>query len=176
MIKHVKYSLGILGVILVAVLTYRLWYYVKVIKPHRFLADLDAKIADNPTTSIPYEKTRAACHKILRYKNGNHHDAFLMLSRVGNHESIPYLLRAFKREEPPSEDGGASCSTFHCVGALEKTTGTNFWLSYGLWEKWWREVGSKLPPDVIEANASNHWEDILSKLHVGTSHLDDREK
>ena len=176
MTKHVKYLFGAFGIALVATLAYCLWCYVEVIKPHRFLAEVELKMANDPNTIIPYEKTRVACHKILRDKNGNHHDAFLMLSLVGNHESIPYLLKALKPEGPPSKDGGISCSTFHCIGALEKTTGTNLWLSYGPWEKWWREVGSKLPPDVIEANASNQWAEIISKQHVGISHLDNHEK
>ena len=174
--KQFKYLIGAFVLTTMALPIYWLWYYVVIIKPNRFLADLEIKMSNNQSMKIPYDKTRAVCHKILRYKDGNHHDAFMMLSLVGNHESIPYLLRALKWEGPPSDDGGASCSTFHCVGALEKTTGMDFGLRYEPWEKWWRQEGSKLPPDVIESKASNYWAKITSKRHVEIQYLDNHEK
>jgi len=172
MTRQFKYLFRAFGLVSVSILAYYLWYYAEIIKAHRFLTELEARMAADPTIRIPYKKARSACHTILRDRNWGNHDAFMLLTLVGNHESIPYLLKALKWEDPPSENGGASCSTFHCVGALEKTTGRNFGLRYEPWEIWWREEGSKLPPDVIEANASNHWMQVISKRHVETLHPD----
>mgnify|MGYP003606661628 FL=1 len=112
---------------------------------------------------------------MLRYKIGNHHTMFELLSLVGNHESIPYLLQAFESEDDPADQEGASCCVFLCRGALEKTTGMDLGLHYEPWEKWWQEEGSKLPAAVIDEKASRHWKEMLLKRQVTTPYLDDDE-
>src|SRR5687768_3406540 len=34
------------------------------------------------------KRTREACHRVLRMRHGNHHDAFLMLGGCGDHSSV----------------------------------------------------------------------------------------
>jgi len=101
---------------------------------------------------VPREKLRDACHTSLRNWVAGGHDAFIALERVGNKDSIPYLIRALKWQNvqhgKPIEDGDLMVCTYgHCLGALEKLTGMNFRGDYKAWRKWWRQTGRHLPFD-----------------------------
>ena len=45
--------------------------------------------------------------------------------------------------------------TGHCVECLRHLTGMDFGWHQPDWEKWWRNEGSKLPPDELAKRAAN---------------------
>jgi hypothetical protein len=76
---------------------------------------------------------------------GGHHDAFLLLSRVGDAESIPYLLWGLRWLPDTPKGGVMPCTKAHCLEALRKITGHDAGLNYSDWAEWWASTGSKLP-------------------------------
>ncbi len=66
------------------------------------------------TPDYDFDRIRQACHRVLRMREGNHHDAFLMLRECGDLSSVPYLVRAL-RWHPPVLSGGMECTTVHGI-------------------------------------------------------------
>lgn len=63
--------------------------------------------------SLPIEDQRSLCHRLLRLPGG-HHDVFVMLIRIGDESSVPYLIRSL-RWAPEVKDGeGVACTWAHC--------------------------------------------------------------
>jgi hypothetical protein len=89
---------------------------------------------------------KEVAQRVLTCPVGGHHDAFLVLSRVGDAESIPYLLAGL-RWQPYTEKGGVMpCTKMHCLEALRRITGHDAGRNYSDWAEWWASTGSKLPP------------------------------
>jgi hypothetical protein len=72
------------------------------------------------------EEVRSAAHRVLFWRWGNHHDACILLTRVGNQDSVSYLERAIRRLEAepfdpdaPEEAPCVPCTLSHCKRALE---------------------------------------------------------
>ncbi|MEK7484384.1 MAG: hypothetical protein AABZ60_08645 [Planctomycetota bacterium] len=82
------------------------------------------------------EELRELSHKVLSFPIGNHHDAFMILERVGNKDSIPYLISGLKWQNETNE-GIITCEKSCCLKALKKLTGEDVGLSYENWKKWW---------------------------------------
>jgi hypothetical protein len=78
---------------------------------------------------------RQACHRVLRMREGNHHDAFLMLRDCGDLSSVPHLVRAL-RWHPALPSGGLVCTTAHGLEALKAITHEDFGLDLNAWERW----------------------------------------
>jgi len=96
------------------------------------------------------DEIRKLSHRALRTRlDSNHHDAFLALADIGNAKSVPLLIRALKWQDPPDEEGSMVCTTAHCVSALKSLTGHDVAYTFQEWNKWWKETGSKLPPEAF---------------------------
>ena len=126
-----------------------LWGYFEIWIPNRMIADSSKWDPDNGFRGImPREKIRNACHKALKYRFGNHHVAFITLTRVGNKDSIPYLIRGLKwleLEYPNAKSSGVVVDTYgNCVGALWQLTGMEVDWDSVTWEKWWKQTGRYL--------------------------------
>jgi hypothetical protein len=91
------------------------------------------------------DELRKVSHQVLRYPIGNHHDAFIVLEKIGNAESVPLLIRALKWQDPPGEDGFTVCTLDHCLSALRSLTGVDQGTSFKAWSEWWKNTGSKKP-------------------------------
>jgi hypothetical protein len=85
---------------------------------------------------------RHVAERVLRTPWGNQHDACLLLSRVGNRDSVPFLLRSLNWNEPRPD---ADCTPMHCLEALRKLTGHDAGTDPREWEAWWSANASKLP-------------------------------
>jgi len=162
-----RYLIGALVLALLSLLGYGVWYQMEIIVPERFIHGFAYRLLNNESMEIPFDKTRKMCHKILRYRRWDPNTALQLLIVVGNHGSVPYLIREFKWVEA-DENGGFSFATLYCSWALEKTTGMDLGRRYEPWEKWWREEGSLQSPDEINTRASNNWERILSERQLKT--------
>ena len=79
------------------------------------------------------EEQREVAHKILGYPFGNHHDAYLVLVKHGNEESIPYLLNRLKQFK---YNDFIECTHDHCIEALKKITGKDLGHNYEDWKEW----------------------------------------
>jgi hypothetical protein len=90
------------------------------------------------------EELRSVCHKVLRFPIGLHHDAFIILTEVGNKDSVPIIIRSLKWQTPPKENMMV-CTTGHALESLRSLTGKEFGFEPKKWEEWWRNTGSKLP-------------------------------
>jgi len=127
--------------------------YLGVWFPHRTISKLDQWDTEYGFKGeMPRKKIRDACHKILRNWAVGDHDAFLALAKVGNKDSIPYLIRALKwqnvQHRKAIANGGATeCTYGHCLCALEKLAGMSFEGDDKAWRKWWRQTGRHLPFD-----------------------------
>jgi len=95
------------------------------------------------------DEIRRVSHQVLCFPIGNHHDAFIALEKIGNAESVPLLIRAFKWQDQPGEDGFMVCTTDHCLSALRSLTGLDQGISFDAWNEWWKKTGSKNPPEVF---------------------------
>ena len=84
--------------------------------------------------SYDSDHTRQVCHRVLRMRDGNHHDAFLMLRDCGDLSSVPYLVRALRWH--PAGANGMECTTTHGMQALEAITHQHFGLDLNAWEQW----------------------------------------
>jgi len=126
------------------------WIYFALVVPNQQLAAFDGTNTDPEYAA----NMRKVSHKVLSSWIGNHHDAFLVLEQVGNHESIPYLIRALKMQQTADSDSVVICTTDHCVDCLQRLTGMNFGYEYEAWQKWWEEEGSKLSAAELEARAA----------------------
>ncbi|PKL49491.1 MAG: hypothetical protein CVV42_05770 [Candidatus Riflebacteria bacterium HGW-Riflebacteria-2] len=123
----------ILAVILLAGI-YGAWGMVESWLANRALANFDW---DHYSNSADEQlELRIICHKIISYKYGNHHDAFVTLIQIGNPDSVPLLINALKWHEPTDGSDIVSCTTDHCVEALRNLTGMDFGYSYKDWHKW----------------------------------------
>jgi hypothetical protein len=90
---------------------------------------------------------RYTAHQVIRFPMGNHHDAFLLLEKVGDKESVPLLMNALKWQDlPEDEDDLLVCTTTHCLEALQSLTDHDAGDDHRAWKKWWAETGSELPP------------------------------
>lgn len=123
------------------------WGYFEIWLPNRELMNCEFVSQYDP---VEKQRLREACHKIISYPFGNHHDAFLVLEKNGNHESIPLLIRALSWQQIPESGDAVVCTTAHCVDSLRKLTGKDFGFSYEDWSKWWWEEGSKLSVEELE--------------------------
>jgi len=125
------------------------WVYFEIWLPSRMIANSSKWETDCNGYLVPGEKIRDTCHKVLKYRFGNHHDAFIALVRVGNKDSIPYLIRALKRleKEYPNEknSGFVICTYGHCEEALEQLTGIEVDWDSETWMNWWKKTGRYLP-------------------------------
>lgn len=106
-----------------------------------------------PLSQNEIKKARDVCHKVLRNKYGNHHCAFVLLSSVGNVESIPYVIDALKLQRPPDADNSMVDTTFLCLALLESSTGEHFGFDYHRWKDWWDREGSKMSAKQLTENA-----------------------
>ena len=131
------------------------WVYYGVWIPARTISDLSTWNPDYGFQGeMPREKIRNACHKLLFNFSwdGGHHDAFLALQKVGNKDSIPYLIRSLKgleRKYPNAITSGfVICTYGHCLEALDALTGMEeLGDDHKAWKKWWIETGRYLPFD-----------------------------
>jgi hypothetical protein len=98
------------------------------------------------------EEVRRMAERALQSPWGNHHDACLLLSRVGDAGSIPVLVRSLRGREPATAHA-EDCTVLHCVEALRQLTGQDAGMDPGQWQVWWTTVGSKLPPSAFPAHA-----------------------
>ena len=155
-----KYLLWSSAAVLLAVAAFGIWFYVAIWIPNRTLARSDWW--QNEYKNAPQKKVRTLCHRIISHRIGNHHDAFLALDAVGNRDSIPYLIRALKWQRPP-EDGMLDCQTGHCIQCLRDLTGMDFGWRQADWDKWWRNEGSKMPPDELAKRAANKRAEITTR-------------
>jgi hypothetical protein len=89
---------------------------------------------------------KEVAHKVLTCPVGGHHDAFLHLSRVGDAESIPYLLTGLRWQPYTGKGDVMVCTKSHCLEALRKITGHDAGRNYSDWAEWWASTGSKIPP------------------------------
>jgi hypothetical protein len=89
---------------------------------------------------------RQVAERALRTPWGNHHDACLLLSRVGNVESVPLLVRSLHWHEQPSEDSGVECTTIHCADALRQITGHDAGMDPRSWQEWLSASTRSSPP------------------------------
>ena len=88
---------------------------------------------------------KEAAQRVLTCPVGGHHDAFLLLSEVGDAESIPYLLWGLRWLPDTPKGGVMPCTKAHCLEALRRITGHNAGLNYSDWAEWWASTGSKIP-------------------------------
>ena len=120
-----------------------LWAYLEIWIPNQTLSRLDW------VKTAPPEEVRKVCHKVISHRFGNHHDAFILLNRAGNEESIPCLIRSLAWQQGPNERGNMVCTTGHCLDSLRALTGESSLTTYGAWKQWWDEAGSKMPKEEI---------------------------
>jgi hypothetical protein len=83
--------------------------------PNRRLADIEFMERASP------EELRLVAERALESPWGNHHDACLLLSRVGNVDSVPALLHSLNGKQPDGDF--VECTELHCWEALQKLTG-----------------------------------------------------
>ena len=83
-------------------------------------------------------RARQICHRVLRARSGNQHDAFLLLKDCGDSSSVPDLIRALRRQPKPSPGGGIVCTTAHCISALQTITHQNICNDPDAWARWCR--------------------------------------
>ena len=88
--------------------------------------------------NAPVKERREVAHQVLNLPYGNFHDAYLILKDIGNHESIPILLKHLKKF--PKDGDFRPCSQVHCLDALQKITGQEIGYDY---EKWQLELNKK---------------------------------
>jgi len=110
--------------------------------------------AMNGDQGLSEEQVRQIAHRMISLPWGNHHGAFLALAKVGNRESIPYLIRALRWQAKPDSNGVVVCTTHHCSRCLWNLTGMWFRSDYGQWNRWWREVGCHLSAEQLRQQAS----------------------
>lgn len=137
------------GIIIILFLLVGIFIYFNIWAPSRKIMDTDWWITASP------EESRALAHKILSYPFGNHHDAFIILIRHGNEESIPCLLKRLKHYHV--QDDAVECSHDHCVEALRNITGKDFGYEYADWEKGLyhpKFTGGQEPPTAVANNPS----------------------
>jgi hypothetical protein len=79
-------------------------------RPWRNLRDLDYVQSATP------EELRQTAHRVLALPFADDHDACFLLISVGNHDSLPYLERAIRRNLVPG--GVQECTYSHCLDAL----------------------------------------------------------
>jgi hypothetical protein len=101
---------------------------------------------------------RELCHRIISHRIGTPHDAFLLLRKIGNKESVPLLIRALSWQEPSD-----LCVPQHCVDALRSLTGEDFGMDYARWQEWWKLSGSGLSPTNFHERAANQASDATSE-------------
>ena len=102
------------------------YFYFNILIPHNKFRNTDWF-----ATAAPKEQ-REVAHKIISYPFGNHHDAYLVLVKHGNEESIPYLLNRLKQYK---DNDFMECTQDHCIEALKKITGKNLGHNYDDWNK-----------------------------------------
>lgn len=136
-----------IGLVVVGILSgiaglvaYRCW-----LVPHRKLADLEW--LENASAA----ERRDVAHWVIRWEQGAHHDAFILLTDCGNAKSIPLLIRALRWY--PSSDGVMVCTKGHCLDALRTITGHNAGISHEAWAKWWDATGRHYPPEAFPLKA-----------------------
>jgi len=124
------------------------WFFVEFILPVRIVCNPYLKHSAFQGDQASREKIRRACHKILSYRIGNYHDAFIVIDEVGNKESIPYLIRALKSlHQWPLKNMDLGATVESCSVNLKYFTGMDFGDDYEKWENWWKETGRHLPFD-----------------------------
>lgn len=93
------------------------------------------------------EERKHVAEQILIIPFGAPHDAFIALMRVGDVDSIPYLLWGLRWQ---GDTGDAMvCTKWHCLDALKRITGHDAGPNYSDWAAWWESTGSKLPPSAF---------------------------
>jgi len=97
---------------------------------------------------------RRAAHQQLFFPIGLHHDAFVVLGKIGNADSVPLLVRALKWQDEV-QNGFAVCTTAHCLWALRSLTGEYPGDSYEDWDKWWRAAGVEMSRTNFYPRAAN---------------------
>jgi hypothetical protein len=122
----------------IVVVTAALWF---IWIPNRRLADLDYLQHASPA------ELRRVAERALESPWGNHHDACLLLSRVGDAGSVPLLLHSLRWQPQPSPSGDTvEDTTVNCAQALKQLTGHDAGIDPRRWQEWWSATGSKLPP------------------------------
>ena len=146
----------VVKIIMLTVLLFSLvatWVYFGVCIPIKTIADPSYRDADFKNDHVACDKVRDACHKLLFHFAwlGGHHDAFIALIKVGNKDSIPYLIRSLKGLEKkyPNEknSGFAICTYGHCEEALWQLTSMKVDWCSKVWMNWWQQTGRYLPFD-----------------------------
>ncbi len=61
---------------------------------------------------------RKASYQVLSLPSIDHHDAFIVLSKIGDESSVPHLISALRREAPTKAGGMMVCTKVHCLEAL----------------------------------------------------------
>jgi hypothetical protein len=116
------------------------------ILPHRRLSDLAWLQTASPA------ELRDNAHRVIRWKGGAHHDAFIYLIHCGNYESVPLLINALRWY--PSEGEAMVCTKAHCLKALQTITGHDAGNDYRDWAEWWDAVGGRIPSRPFRAATS----------------------
>jgi len=125
------------------------WFYYRVVVPNRNLMDLQWY------DTVGEEEQLRVAHQVLEFPWGNHHDAFLVVLRMGDARSIPCLLKGLRWQEQTDENKpGMRCTKSHCLDALKRITGHDAGLNYEDWARWWAEEGSSLPTEAFPLGAN----------------------
>jgi len=139
MTRSVKLLLVVLAAAAFAFAALSLFLYYQWWVPNQRLKDLQwMNAAGN-------NDLKEAAQRVLTCPVGGHHDAFLLLSEVGDAESIPYLLWGLRWLPDTPKGGVMPCTKAHCLEALRRITGHNAGLNYSDWAEWWASTGSKIP-------------------------------
>jgi len=101
-------------------------FYALIYRPITVFRDVQS----NPNTT-PGE-LRQAAHRILRWRSD--HDAFIVLSRVGDVSSVPLLIRWLP--QLPADNAAVECTTAHCREALVAITHEDFGYRPDKWRAW----------------------------------------
>jgi len=115
-----------------------LYIYMAYMVPHQKLNSWLLTTGVTELSQMDRTEIREVCHQVISHRLGNHHDAFLALEQVGNHESIPLLIRA-SSWHPVNPDGLTICTSNHCQDALKKITGYTEAVTTEQWESWWEQ-------------------------------------
>jgi hypothetical protein len=119
-------------------------------------------------SATPAER-KAVAERLIRFPLCSPHDAFLILVREGDAASIPSLLSGLSHQPHTLPDGLMVCTKAHCLEALRRITGHNAGPNYADWQRWWDEVGSKLPATAFplqESAAPGPWRPRVATLHA----------
>ena len=133
-----------------------IWVYLGLWLPTKTIVDSyqwDLDFINRVPEDMRRKKVRDACHKVLFNCSwfGDGYNEFIVLEKVGNKESIPYLIRALKWQNWRQRKDIAAGKLLPCtspIPALDALTGMEeLGDDHKVWEKWWKETGRYLPFD-----------------------------